>query len=213
MDGGSLRVTPLAESTVVPLLNSKSSLAFAGVVLAAGRSTRMGADKALLEAEGMPLWQRQRDVLLGAGAAEVLLSARPDQAWARTAEGFSGVLHDALPGCGPLVGVTAALERSSCAHVAGLAVDLPAMTSRWFQELAGLTSPGVGAIGKHSDFYEPLAAFYPREFKWLAWEALARGQYAFQPLVARAVHEGLLRVRPLAVGDLDAFRNWNEPRV
>ena len=39
---------------------------FSAIVLAAGRSTRMGRDKALLEVEGVPLWQRQRQVLVAA---------------------------------------------------------------------------------------------------------------------------------------------------
>jgi len=42
----------------------------------------MRRDKALLERDGCPMWQRQRDLLRSAGFAEILLSARPDQAWA-----------------------------------------------------------------------------------------------------------------------------------
>ena len=54
---------------------------FSAVLLAAGRSTRMGIDKALIEVSGRPLWSRQRDVLADAGAAEIFLSARPEQRW------------------------------------------------------------------------------------------------------------------------------------
>src|SRR4051794_13850542 len=99
--------------------------AFSAVVLAAGRSTRMGRDKALLEVDGVPMWQRQRDLLAGVGAAEIFLSARPEQTWVRdamAAGGFAAVLHDAMPSAGPLCGITAAIERASHAHVVVLAI-------------------------------------------------------------------------------------------
>ena len=49
----------------------------------------MGRDKALLACDGAPLWRRQRDLLAQAGAAEILLSARPEQTWAAGAAGFA----------------------------------------------------------------------------------------------------------------------------
>lgn len=184
--------------------------AFSAVVLAAGRSTRMGRDKALLEIDGVPLWQRQRDVLLHAGAAEIFLSARPDQAWARDAAGFAAVVHDALPDCGPLVGIAAGLERASHPALAVLAIDLPRMSAAWFGELLrSAVIPGEGAVGRRHEFFEPLAAVYPDEFKWLAWEALARGEYALQSLVARAVEKRLLRVREIVADEAGLFANWN----
>lgn len=184
---------------------------YSAIVLAAGRSTRMGRDKALLEIEGVPLWQRQREVLVAAGAAEVFLSARPDQSWTRRAAGFAGVVHDAMPGCGPLVGATAGLERATHPWLAVLAIDLPAMVPDWFRALLADCGPGVGVIGCRNGFFEPLAAIYPREFKWLAWEALARGEYAFQRLAAHAVREGLLRGREIRAEEAGWFVNWNEP--
>jgi len=184
---------------------------YSAIVLAAGRSTRMGRDKALLEIEGVPLWQRQRDVLVAAGFAEVFLSARPEQSWTRRATGFAGVVHDAMPECGPLVGATAGLERANHPWLAVLAIDLPAMVPGWFRALRADCAPGVGVIGCRDGFFEPLAAIYPREFKWLAWEALARGEYAFQRLAAHAVNQGLLRVREIRPEEAGWFANWNAP--
>jgi len=180
-------------------------------VLAAGRSSRMGRDKALVEVEGVPLWRRQQAVLAAAGAAEILLSARPEQAWTRQAAGFAGVVHDAMPDCGPLVGATAALERATHSWLAVLAIDLPALPAAWFAAGLAGCAPGVGAIGRRDGRYEPLAAIYPREFKWLAWEALARGEYAFQAVAARAVTAGLLRVREIDATEAAWFANWNSP--
>lgn len=181
-----------------------------GVVLAAGRSTRMGRDKALLAAGDEPLWRRQQRVLVEAAVTEVFLSARPDQAWAFSVPGFAGLLHDALPDCGPAVGLTAALERASHPHVAVLAIDLPDMVADWFRELRRSCRPGVGAVGRRGGFFEPLAAVYPRELKWLAWEAIARGEYSLQRLLAAAEQKGLMRVVEISDADAGWFRNWNE---
>lgn len=183
--------------------------AFSAVLLAAGRSTRMGRDKALLEIDGVPLWQRQHAVLAAAGAAEIFLSARPDQAWALGAKGFAAVLHDALPGGGPLVGITAALERTVPAHVAVLAIDLPAISAAWFSLLAAECAPGVGVVGRRGGFFEPLAAIYPADLKWLAWDALARDEYSVQRWVAAGVAAGQLRVREIGEADAGWFANWN----
>ena len=171
----------------------------------------MGRDKALLEFAGEPLWQRQRAVLAGAGAVEIFLSARPGQAWAERAEGFSGVLHDALVDGGPLVGVTAALERATQPWVAVLAIDLPRMTAAWFSALRAECRAGVGVVGRHDGFFEPLAAVYPRELRFLAWEAMARGEFSFQRLLAAAVAQGLMRPHEISAGEAGGFENWNEP--
>lgn len=58
----------------------------AGVVLAAGRSDRMGQDKALLDAEGHPFVARAVRCLAGGGARPVIVVTRtPDGAVARAA--------------------------------------------------------------------------------------------------------------------------------
>lgn len=184
---------------------------FSAVLLAAGRSTRMGRDKALLEIDGAPLWRRQRDLLARAGAAEIFLSVRPEQEWAHGATGFAARVHDDLPHAGPIAGITAALERSAHAHLLVLAIDLPRMTEAWLRELGAIAERGVGAVGRRGEFFEPLAAIYPRAMMPLFWEAVAGARYALQPVLARGVTEGLLRVREISAAEAAWFENWNEP--
>lgn len=176
----------------------------------------MGRDKALLEIDGAPLWRRQREVLAKAGAAEIFLSARPDQAWVRDAMatgGFAAVLHDAMPSAGPLCGITAAIERASHGHVAVLAIDLPKMTEAWFAELRGACGPGSGVVGRNGAWFEPLAAIYPREILPLAWRALSGGKYALQPILAEAIEQRLMSVREIDSEQAAGFENWNEPKT
>lgn len=183
---------------------------FSAVLLAAGHSTRMGRDKALLEIDGAPLWSRQRDVFARAGAAEIFLSARPEQEWTRRTTGFTALLHDAFPNSGPLAGLTAGLERASHPHLAVLAIDLPRMDAAWFATLFADCAPGVGAVGRRGEFFEPLAAIYPRELMPLAQAALARGELSLQSLLAAAVAQGLMRPREITYADAPLFENWNE---
>jgi molybdenum cofactor guanylyltransferase len=181
------------------------------VLLAAGRSTRMGSDKALLEFHGQPLWRRQVDVLARAGAAEVFISARPEQSWARAGDGVDAVLHDAFPDCGPVMGITAGLERMSRSHLLVLAVDLPHIEPDWFVSLLPDCKSGVGVVGRREDFFEPLAAIYPCELKWLAWETIARGEYSLQQLLDAAEKAGLVTVREINDRKAAWFENWNQP--
>lgn len=197
----------------------------------------MGRDKALLEtarAPGgaepgtIPLWQRQGAVLAQAGAEEIFLSARPEQVWVQTAMStaagavggaFTALVPDATPDCGPLAGIVAALERAAHPHLAVLAIDLPRMVPAWFALLRPKCAPGVGAVGRRTDpdpatgkvFYEPLAAFYPRELLPLAGAALARGEYSLQRLLATAVAQGFMRAHDLTTAESALFENWNEP--
>ena len=183
---------------------------FSALLLAAGHSTRMGRDKALLELDGAPLWQRQRDVLARAGAAEIFLSARPEQSWTRAATGFTARLHDAFPNFGPLAGVTAGLERATHPHLAVLAIDLPRLKAEWFAARLAECSPGIGAVARRGEFFEPLAAIYPRELMPLAQAALARVELSLQRLLAAAVAQGLMRVHEITAAEAPCFENWNE---
>ncbi len=138
------------------------SPSFSSVLLVAGRSVRMGRDKALLDCGGEPLWRKQWRVLEQAGAGEIFLSVRPEQDWVPS---DVTTLADPVADAGPLAGITAALARCRTTHLIVLAVDLPQMTPKWFNQLAADCAPGRGAVGRRGKFYEPLAAIHPIELR------------------------------------------------
>ncbi len=184
---------------------------FSAVVLAGGRSVRMGREKALLDLDGQSMWARQRDVLRAAGAAEIFLSIRGDQHWAQHTKGFSALLTDNLEMGGPMIGLTAGLERASHDHLAVLAIDLPRLPPEWFTVLLTDCTPGVGVVGRRGDFFEPLAAIYPKALMLDAWEALVKAEFSLQKFIAAAVTAGRLRVCVISPDKIDWFENWNEP--
>ena len=183
---------------------------WSAVVLAAGRSTRMGSDKAILPAaDGRAMWERQGSVLQAAGATEIFISARPEQAWVPAGV---AVVRDARADAGPLAGIVAALERAAHGHLMVLAVDLPAMRAEGFGELRARCGPGVGAVGRHSGAtgcFEPLAAIFPREILPAARAALGRGEGSLQRLIA--AEAARFAVREIGADEAAWFENRNEP--
>lgn len=90
-------------------------------VLAGGRSTRMGRDKALLPFLGRPLIQRVLDRLAGL-ADEELVAANTAEAYA-----FLGrpLVPDLEPGCGPLGGLASSLAAARSSLLAAVGCDMP----------------------------------------------------------------------------------------
>lgn len=88
-----------------------------GVVLAGGRSTRMGRDKALLEWQGRPLIEHQLALLRAAGVDSVEVSGeRP---------AYRGIA-DAQPQAGPLAGLAGiAAAHAYDAELLVIPVDMP----------------------------------------------------------------------------------------
>ena len=186
--------------------------AFSAVLLAGGRSSRMGGrDKAeILLPDGRPLWRRQlEDVLRPLGPAEVFLSGPPRAGLPADVH----VLPDQTPGLGPLSGVAAALGTARAPLVVVLAVDLPAMTAAFFRErLLPLCSPTRGAVGLGPDgFFEPLAAVYPGAARGLADEHLHGADRSLQSFVRAAVARGWVTPVELRPEDAGQFINWNRP--
>ncbi|HEY0759346.1 MAG TPA: molybdenum cofactor guanylyltransferase [Acidisarcina sp.] len=88
-------------------------------VLAGGRSSRMGRDKALLDLNGAPLIEHALAKLRSLGFEPRIVGCRPDL------ERFAPVIEDRRPGCGPLGGIEAALAVSRAERNLFLPVDLP----------------------------------------------------------------------------------------
>lgn len=196
-------------------------LVFDAVLLAAGRSQRMGTDKALLPSgtdrvASERLWERQWRVLDEAGVNRRWLSVRAEQAWVPT--GIARLADDP-PEAGPLGGILKAWEASDASHLIVLAVDLPALPPIWLQHLKTLCAPGRGAVGRHAgsdgqpERFEPLAAIYPRQWRPAWARALAEGRGSLQHLLRTQVRDvpASLALRTITSAETGWFRNVNTP--
>ncbi len=187
------------------------------VVLAGGRSRRMGTDKALIEVDGVSLLERMVKTL-ERHFARVHISIDPSRPYPTAA--VPGI-PDARPGAGPLEGVRAALDRLR-APALFAAVDLPHVSRELVIALwREGTLPGRrGAVPRWAGGLEPAFAVYgPRLLDDLE-ALLARGpgglrEIADLPGVAVLDLEDAevrRRVFPGGAPDLRAlFRNLNTP--
>lgn len=178
-------------------------------VLAGGRSTRMGRDKALVTLEGETLLARQ------VALARVL---RPERIWISgrgQAEadglGASG-LPDEAPGQGPLGGVATVLGATRAPHVLVFAVDMPALTADFLRRcLLERRSDGVGVAPRLRGRWEPAAAVYPRDLAGAARTALAQGRRSLQEFIEAALAARRLVAVEVGADDERVFTNWNTP--
>ena len=190
----------------------------AGLVLAGGRSSRMGRDKALLRVGGETLAQRQTRLLQRLGIREVFLSrpaveaAPPDDTPPDAAIDVT-IVRDAAPGQGPLAGIVAGLEQAGDRALMVLAVDMPGVTEGFLGGLlaAADLEAGVGAAPRVGDRWEPLCALYPPGVLDEARRHLAGDRRSPSGFLDALLASG--RIRPLELSPIEAaaLRSWNTP--
>ncbi|MCE9520084.1 MAG: molybdenum cofactor guanylyltransferase [Verrucomicrobia bacterium] len=193
----------------------KHRLAFAAALLAGGKSSRMGADKALLDWNGVPLWRAQLGKLIELNPDRLLLSCRKEQNLKNV---FAEFVFDPSENPGPLGAIERCLEMAQLPLLV-LAVDMPAMTVDFLSSMidqcgdaaTGLVCVQASGHGVHGPLFEPLCAVYPPGALALLREASQKKNYRMQDAVAALVADGLMQVRQLQADELPLFFNANTP--
>src|SRR5260221_3696108 len=149
-----------------------------GFVLAGGKSTRMGQDKAALSLNGHTLLEHAlaalrcvcRDVAI-LGKYELYGTLAP-------------VYEDIFPGCGPLGGIHAALSNSQTQYNIVIAVDTPFIMPEFLSYLVerAIASGAVVTTPEIDDYTQPLCTVYSLDFLPIAEQALRLGNYKIVPL-------------------------------
>lgn len=178
-------------------------------ILAGGKSTRMGANKAFVEYDGRTLLAR---------ALDLARSFTPNVRIVGSAEKFAPfapVVEDVFCDCGPLGGIHAALQASQTELNLMLAVDMPFVSWAFLQYLMGQAENAAEAvvIVPRADLNrQPLCAIYRRAFADAAEDALRAGQNRIDRLFEQ------VRTRVIEEQELEAagfspalFRNLNTP--
>jgi molybdopterin-guanine dinucleotide biosynthesis protein A len=181
---------------------------FSAVILAGGKSARMGCDKSFVELDGQTLLARQIRLVRDAGATEVFISGRMGVDYSVYG---CRVLEDWYSGSGPLAGIHSALEKMSTSMLLVLAVDLPCMSVDFLQKLAGNCTGNAGAVPRVNGDIEPLVAFYPKSTLPIATLLLSQNSLTVKNFIQRCEQAGLVRVTDQPESAASLFLNCNSP--
>jgi molybdopterin-guanine dinucleotide biosynthesis protein A len=177
-------------------------------ILAGGKSTRMGTDKAFVTLDGKTLLARALEVArLVTADVRIVGDAAKFGA-------FASVVEDVFRECGPLGGIHAALRASAAELNLMLAVDLPFVSRALLEYLIARaqSSDATVTVARTGGGWQPLCAVYRREFADVAEKALRQGRYKIDRLFdmqrTQVIGEDELTGRGFCA---DLFRNLNTP--
>ncbi|MBB3130812.1 molybdopterin-guanine dinucleotide biosynthesis protein A [Paenibacillus rhizosphaerae] len=191
-----------------------------GILLAGGRSSRMGTDKALLSVNGETVIGRVIRMMSPA-ASRIIISANDDEKYAFLDK---EVVHDRYPGQGPLSGLDAGLHAAATPWSVVAACDMPFVTEEVFRFLARKAEETAAVTNDEGGFQaivpvsggriQPLLAAYHRGVLPSLEQCLSSGRLRLTEwldlLKVCYVSEEEL-IQELGPGAVKAFYNMNEP--
>jgi molybdopterin-guanine dinucleotide biosynthesis protein A len=177
-------------------------------VLAGGKSSRMGTDKAFLRLGDETLLAQALN-LAGTVAAEVRIVGD-----AKKFAAFGRVVEDVYRDRGPLGGIHAALSSSVTELNLMLAVDLPFVGANFLEYLLSRAraSGAMVTLPHAGGGLQPLCAAYQRAFSEVAEESLRDGKNKIDSLFARVGTCVIEEDELVRAGfSVEMFRNLNTP--
>jgi molybdopterin-guanine dinucleotide biosynthesis protein A len=195
-------------------------LSAAGIVLAGGRSSRMGTSKAALEWHGSTLLRRVVGVVGRSVDGPVVVVRAPGQTLPELPDTVE-LVDDAREGRGPLQGLAAGLtyvrDRAPAAYVSS--TDVPLLHTRFVDRvLAALHDDVDVVLPEIGGFRHPLAAVYRTEIVDVVERLIAadrmRPAFLFEACRVRRLDAAALLGDPALAAldpDLDSVLNLNEP--
>jgi molybdopterin-guanine dinucleotide biosynthesis protein A len=181
----------------------------AAFIMAGGKSSRMGVDKAFLDFNGHTLLARALELARSITHEVCIVGSREKFA------SYAPVMEDVFPGHGPLGGIHAALRSSASDLNLMLAVDAPFVSRALLQYLTGEAhhAPEAAVVVPSCNGHrQPLCAIYRREFAKAAEKALIAGDnridVLFDTVKSRVIEEEELEQAGFSAA---LFCNLNTP--
>lgn len=198
----------------------RSTIPLTAIVLAGGRSSRMGQDKALIMVEGVSLLQKTCHLALQCASEVYVVTSWPERYQSLLPNTCELIQEVPLPGedtHGPLVGFAQGLAQVQTDWVMLLACDLPRLRievlQSWIKELAKATERAIAPNGlepiallpRQAKGWEPLCGFYRRSCLSALTDFIDQGGRSFQAWLNQSV------VKELPVTDAQMLFNCNTP--
>lgn len=181
---------------------------FTGIILAGGKSLRMGQDKALLPV-GKQLLIEEVLTRLKIHSEKVIVIANQIKEFS-----FLGVpvFPDIVPGQGPLGGIYTGLVKSETFHNLIVACDMPFISAELLRYLANRIDAYDITIARYKNRFQPLCAFYSKNCIQAIKQQLQQGNLKIRDVFKQ------LRVNVITEDEIDqlklneqAFTNINTP--
>jgi molybdopterin-guanine dinucleotide biosynthesis protein A len=142
-----------------------------GIILAGGKSQRMGRQKLSLKVGGVPLFERVYSLLNQIFADIIVVANRPESFRSSGAR----VISDVIPSKGALGGLYTGLTYASDHHTFCFGADMPFLNGRLIRYMVERRHEGDVIIPKTPDGLQPLHAVYSKECLRPIKKVLARG--------------------------------------
>jgi molybdenum cofactor guanylyltransferase len=174
------------------------------IVLAGGKSSRMGQDKALLKVGKIPLLQQVCEIARQCARQTYVVTSWTERYLDLLPSDCSFVPERPLPGelepSGPLVGFAQGLDQVSTDWVLLLACDLPQLQAevlqRAIEQLEQVPKDAIAFLPKSSQGWEPLCGFYRCCCLPDLMEFIEQGGRSFQAWLARQIVAELTLTEP-----------------
>ncbi len=189
--------------------------ALAAIVLAGGRSSRMGRPKPWLDFHGRPLLVHVVE-RLRPWVAEIVVVAAPEQELPALVEPDRPerlvVLRDDHPGEGPLPALALGLAAITTPWALALGCDAPLVRAAVVRHLAGRRAEADAVIPIWDHRPQPLVALYRRELAPALAALVAAGERRLHAIATlpRVCLVAADELRPLDPGG-ESFRSLNTP--
>lgn len=184
------------------------SIKATGILLAGGKSKRMGTDKGLVLLNGEPLFRYALSVLESC-CNEILISGSGGNLYHTSYQ----VIEDKYTGQGPGAGIHAALQATSNHVNIVLSVDLPFVDRVILDYLLNGLGTSLAAAPVHSDGkVEPLCAVYHKNALPIFEKALSFGQNKMLDILNTLNFKKLHIYKELQSYDHRVFTNINTPQ-
>ncbi|MBI2829893.1 MAG: molybdenum cofactor guanylyltransferase [Chloroflexi bacterium] len=176
----------------------KNTPAVSCIILAGGKSVRLGRDKRTEILGGQSLMERVI-TRLSSLSEEFILVTAPEQSTVISSKVSFKVVQDILPGKGPLGGIYTGLLASGNTYNLVVACDMPFLNQPLLSYMLGL-APGVEVVvPRIGDYHEPLHAVYSKDCMPVIKDLLERNDLSILKLFEQ------VRVRYVEVDEIDRF--------
>ncbi len=135
---------------------SHQAAAISGIILAGGKSARMGTDKALLKVGTYYIIERIAGVLRTLVDEIIIVTDRPER-YAKYGDRTTG---DIMPGNGPMGGIHAGLVQATYPRVLVTACDLPFISTPVGRLMIQNAADYDVVVPCYRGYFEPLYALY-----------------------------------------------------